>query len=502
MRKGGRARLDMLSNAEDSYSLCLQAAAQMKLEGVHPDVQVYRTLMRSASHSAAWLHAWAILDDMLLMGIKPDVAMFNSLIHAHRHRPSPLLWKIFDKMNELDVQPNSTTYTHLISLYTTDGNLEVALHYFYEMKSRGLAPQSKATQKIILLASKLGYPRLAIDIAAWHESLFVEQLELSVWLNCLAASAHECYVDGVVHCWKIVTETFNITPDEGVCVAVLQTAARHGLPDLAMDVLRVIKSAGIKWQEYHFASIVDAFCRSSQVKEALTTLNLMRSNKTPPTSRTTRPILDLISASTDVLDNAWQIIEEIQKEYKKVDTAALNILIQASVHFDDLQRAMDSYKSFSEYNASPDVETFNALLEGCVASKHRQLGDMLLDDMKAAKVKPNADTFQQMISLCLSQETYEDAFFYLEEMKAAGHVPPVTVYCKIVRRCVSVNDARYRMALEEMEDIGYAIPVSLKKDIKEYTHGSSHQVPVEDPGVQQAVRLDGAAQRYVETGGL
>ncbi len=73
-----------------------------------------------------------------------------------------------------------------------------------------------------------------------------------------------------------------------------------------------------------------------------------------------------------------------------------------------------------------------------------------------------------MIYLCLTQETYEDAFFYLEEMKAAGHVPPIRTYAKIIRRCIGANDPRYKMALEEMGEIGYSAPKSLLWEVKEY----------------------------------
>jgi hypothetical protein len=61
------------------------------------------------------------------------------------------------------------------------------------------------------------------------------------------------------------------------CMSVLQvnTAACHGSPDLATDVLRVLKLSGIEWKEYHFTALIKAFCHNSnQLKEALITLVL------------------------------------------------------------------------------------------------------------------------------------------------------------------------------------------------------------------------------------
>ncbi|KAF8722156.1 hypothetical protein AX14_010006 [Amanita brunnescens Koide BX004] len=466
-----KSSLEVSSDVRSNFARCLEAAARLKLDGTPPDLRTYSALMTSASEAGLWKYAWAILDDMLLMGIKPTVEIFNHLIHAHRHRASPVLWKALDKMNELGVQPNSVTYSFLINMFTADGNLELALRYFHEMKSLKLMPSAKSVQTLVLLAADLSLARLAIDIADWYESAATKSMGQHVWMKCLVASAQEYYGDGVTRCWKIIVGKMNLTPDEGVCLAVLNAAARHGLTDLATDVLRVLKSGGVEWQEHHFAAVVEAFCSSSQVKEAMITLSIMRNSNIPPNLKTTRPILEAISASTEELDNTWQLIDEIHEERKEVDTAALNVVLQASVLLGDLQRAMGSYKSFSEYGASPDIETFNTLLDASIASKHRQLGDTLLDEMKAAEVLPDGETFEKMIQLCLTQETYEDAFFYLEEMKAASHVPPLRTYVKIIRRCLKEGDPRFKMAVEEMGEIGYAIPDLLKRDIAKYTDG-------------------------------
>ncbi len=276
-------------------------------------------------------------------------------------------------MNELGVQPDGKTYSFLIVMYTEDRNLELALRYLHEIKSRELTPGVKAIKNIVMLAAELGHPRLAIDIATWFESKFDTPLDKIVWLKCLAGSAQEFYVspfflpfplfslcyavqvDGVTHCWNLLVNKFDVTPDEGVCLDVLHTAARYGLTDLATDVLRVLQSAGVEWQEHHFASVIEALCRNSQLKEALITLGIMRNRDMSPNSKTTRPILNAISTSVETIDDTWKIIEEILKERDQVDTAALNVLIEASVQLGDLQRAMGSYKSFEEHYVTPDI---------------------------------------------------------------------------------------------------------------------------------------------------
>ena len=285
----------------------------------------------------------------------------------------------------------------------------------------------------------------------------------------------------------------NISPNEGVCIAVLNAAARHGVPDLATDVLRVLKLSGIAWQEYHLAALIEAFCHNNQLKEALVTLHIMRSNKIIPLPTTSVSIIDSIK-NVESLDSVWAIIDEIHQKKGGLDIDALKIIIQASVSLKDLQRAVGFYKSLSDYGEKPDVTIFNTLLDGCIAAQHRQLGDDLLADMKKSNVKPDRETYEKIIRLCLTQEVYEDAFFYLEEMKAADFVPTQAVYEALVLKCQSMGDTRMDIALEEMLECGYEMSKSTSKVAsKPSTKEREMTVPV---------GLDEGTREYIETGGV
>lgn len=263
--------------------------------------------------------------------------------------------------------------------------------------------------------------------------------------------------------------------------------------------MRILKVIGASWQEYHFAPLIEAFSRAGKLKEAIMTLEIMRANGIEPVAETTRSIFTTINRDTDVLDNTWAIIEALHQEKKTIDVAALKVIIEAAVSLGDLQRAIGTYKSFSEYGVQPDLATYNHLLEGCISARHRQLGDLLLTDMKEAKIKPNHETYQNLIKLCLTQPTYEDAFFYLEEMKAAGHVPPRHVYEALVQTCFSSGDPRYTIALEEMKECGYELSPRLMAHIRAAVRRGAQIAETPKP---QLELLDGAAQRFIETGGL
>jgi pentatricopeptide repeat protein len=274
--------------------------------------------------------------------------------------------------------------------------------------------------------------------------------------------------EGVERSWAKVVNELGVIPDEGTCIQVLHTAGRHGLPALGEAALQALKRLDVVWKEYHFAPLIEAFCRAKPqaLQEAFATLTLVRESGLVPTIETARPIFDIVRADADALDNAWSVLDTLHGFGQTIDVVALNVLIQAAVGLSDLQRAVGVYKSATNISVSPDVETFNLLLAGCIGASHRSLGDQLLREMQQLGVTPDARTYERLVVLCLTQDNYEDAFFYLEEMKAQRHVPSPSVYDALIRKCVSVGDARYEIAVEEMRESGYPISLELSNYIK------------------------------------
>ena len=387
-------------------------------------------------------------------------------------------------MEDAGIEHTEGTYALLIQRYLDDSNLEMAFKLLVEMEGRGLTPTLETAEGVISLAARRRMPRLALELAENFEASSVRRLNMHVWVTCLVSSSECLYVgvistsracfnrhvfvtqkEGVLHLWPKVTDELKVLPDEGCAIEVLHTAGRHGLPELAMDVLRVLKAIGADLREHHFAPIIESFCRTNQIKDALSTLSLMRQHNIEPNSDTAHPIFEAIRVNTDAVDTAWDALEALHSEGQTVDVTAVNVIIQASVAQGDLQRAFGTYQMCSELNVKPTLDTYHFLLSGCIATRHRELGDRLIAEMKEAKIKPDARTYERLIVLCLTGETYEDAFFYLEEMKAENLYPPLSVYEAIIQRCVLEKDARYAVAVQELEEFGYTVSPELNRVI-------------------------------------
>lgn len=227
-------------------------------------------------------------------------------------------------------------------------------------------------------------------------------------------------------------------------------------------MIRTLQSLRVTWAEHHFAPLIEAFCQNGEMEQGFEVLGTMRSYDVTPNAGTAFPLYRKVVGSLQRLDGAWKTLDELNRDGKVVDITALNVVVRAAVRLEDLQRALGIYQAFPEFNATPNVDTFNFLLAGCIHTSHRQLGDKLMNEMREAGVKPDAVTFERVITLCLTQATYEDAFYYLEEMKAQGFVPAASVYESVVRKCVLTGDPRHKLAFEEMLSYGYEVSPRLQ----------------------------------------
>ncbi|KAH8107985.1 hypothetical protein BXZ70DRAFT_913562 [Cristinia sonorae] len=443
-------------------SLAMETCQKMKESNIAPDSTTYSHLLSLCAHHHAPMEAWAILEDMAAVGIIPDRAAFHDVMRAMEARELRGTWQLLQVMQQLNIEPDAKTFDIIITRTLDSDNVELALQYLALMSTRALVPLVNTAENLVRAVCGIHLPRLALDLARSFEQVSVRRLGGDVWMDCLIASAETLYIDGVRDTWKKCIHELNIIPDEGCCLQVLNAAARAGDAQLALDVIRTLQSMRITWEEHHFAPLVEAFSRTSELKQALEVLTTMSSHEVTPNAGTAQPIYHAIAGSATGLDKVWEAIDSLHASGKVVHPLALNVAVRAAVRVDDLQRALGIYKAYPDFNATPNVDTFNYLLLGCIRASHRPLGDRLMSEMKELGIKPNGDTYERLISLCLTQATYEDAFFYLEELKTEGFIPSREVYQRIIRKCVTMGDPRYKIALEELEAMGYEISQELQ----------------------------------------
>ncbi|KAJ7647386.1 hypothetical protein FB45DRAFT_733113 [Roridomyces roridus] len=481
---------------KSQFPTCFTVAAEMKVRGVAPNLVTYNTLLRALAHGGYALPTFAVLEDMLSMGISPDTTSFNHIIDAHRTETSGILPFIMRRMEELGVPPNQTTYTLLITRFADDKNLEMALQYLHAMKNHNLVPEVAAGQAVILLAANEGYPKLALDLVTFFEEKTVRKVEDSIWLACLYSSAQALYGQGVIKCWYAVVSDLAIPPDEGLCTLVLHTAARNGLPDIATDVLRVLKAMDIPREEHHFASLFEACCRAANFEMAFTTLNVMRQNGVPSTLKTVLPLVRVVQQKPELLDQLWECLDKMQAEGQLVDVTSFNAVLHSSILTQPMSRALADYNTLESRGLAQNAESFAVFLDGCISAGNVAFGELALRRLKESETPVDNNSLEKMISLHLTQEVYDDAFVFLEEMESAGFTPSRQIYEAIIIKCAAAGDSRYLVALNEMQRTWKHVSPNLK------AHAIRLYEEKQGAVSSTMVGMDRRARRFIETGGL
>lgn len=291
-------------------------------------------------------------------------------------------------------------------------------------------------------------------------------MPLQSWAQILQSSAMYQFAEGVGLAWDRVLSQPSFVPDEGLILSILAVAGRWGRSDMAVQALEMLARNSIQANEHHLNPLLEAYVNAGNIPAALKALSSMRSIGFELHANTLKPLVRRLN-TPELIDSAFFTLEDMYKAGELVDIAALNALIEASVNIRDLPRVRSTQMAAPSLGLTPNIDTFNIVLLGCVTMSHRELGDTILSEMADAGIAPSRTTYERIITLALQPPNYEDAFYYLERMKADGHKPGYNIYRALIRKCALANDRRWTMVREELESLGYKLDDLLQRDLRD-----------------------------------
>lgn len=107
------------------------------------------------------------------------------------------MWSIIRRMEAARLTLDAQTFSLILERPLAAGNLEMAVQGIGQMIDRHIVPELSIAQGTIHLACKLGYPKLAMELAETFENLSVRRLDTEVWVNLLISSAENLYVRNI-----------------------------------------------------------------------------------------------------------------------------------------------------------------------------------------------------------------------------------------------------------------------------------------------------------------
>jgi hypothetical protein len=337
----------------------------------------------------------------------------------------------------------------------------MAMEKLEEMQKAGMVPAPWVYDLLIYTLCDTSDFDDALQLMRQREANGELDISITVWYYLLDKASTAFHHDATRYVWSKRVKNEYLNPSSGMCISVLNTAARHADPRLANSVLVVLRTRAESLQPHHYEALLEAYLAASDLPSALSTLYGMASTKHTVTEATTRPLYlylrELWARPGEALALYWQRIDQAP-----IPVPAVNAVIEAQVHQSDLAAAMETYKILATLNPSgPTTATFNALLRGCHRSTRKDLAMFVAAEMVALGVAPDALTYDRLVLVCVAGKAggdhLDDAWRYVEEMVGAGWWLRGGTLATLVRRSCEAADERVWGLVEQMGERGMAV---------------------------------------------
>lgn len=213
----------------------------------------------------------------------------------------------------------------------------------------------------------------------------------------------------------------HLIPSDGMLSSVLNTAARHGDPQLAVSAVSILSTRSAV-EPYHYEALMEAYVRSKDLKSAFRVLFIMEKAGLYPDASNTRPLFAYLSSDPELPSQAWTVLVQRHADGQAVNITAINVILESCVSQLNIDLTLALYKKINTICSGPNTATFNHILQGLsktvMPSKVEAI--FLASEMNFLGIKPDELTYDRFILICIREPDYEDAFKYLDEMIKEG----------------------------------------------------------------------------------
>ncbi|KAI9879307.1 MAG: hypothetical protein M1830_008958 [Pleopsidium flavum] len=424
-----------------------------------PNLRLYTALILSNTdpQNGSAAKAARLLQEMMNEGINADSGTYHALLKVLAIHPDyNLRSDILEELRQRWFALSSAGWHDVVAGLLKEKQLELALDKLQQMQRDGGQVKSWLHDMFTYTLCEVEEFEAATALLKHRIAGGEMMISANLWFFFLdTAIANIPKYEATLYAWKKRVESEYLNPPSGICLNVLITAARQGDARLATDVFRVLGNRKTKFELHQYETLVEAYIGSGDVKTALTILCIMKASGLEPEEGSTRSLFQHFRQNSQRPKEAFDMLRDLRKAGRAVPTSAVNSVIEASVHLEDLSQAINHYKQLHTVSPDgPNTATFNALFRGCNTAHRKDLAMFLAAEMLALKVAPDALTYDRLLIVCLDHDDYEDAFRYFAEMKGRGWMPRQGTLVAMVKKCAERGDGRAFDVFHEIQGEG------------------------------------------------
>lgn len=403
-----------------------------------------------------------LLQDMEDTGVVPDSAILHAALRVLAVHPDYLLRShVLAELRQRWHSLNSNGWHDVVLGLLRDRQLERALDTLEQMLREGVVPHPWLYDIVIYTLCAAEEFDEALRLLQFRIDSDNRPISPTLWAHALDCASRALHHPLTLFAFDARVRSSYLNPSSGVCINILNTAARQGDPYLATSVFQVLsRRSGTPIERHHYEALLETYVVSKDLRKAFTLLGTMEKAGIAPTEGSTRPLFTYLRHSRKYPPYAYKLLCSLRDDGHTILIQAVNVIIESYIHHQNFPAALELYKSMQTLSSSlrPNIATFNALFRGCALHKRKADSMFLAGEMVALEVSPNALTYDRLLLVCLTSDTVLDnAWRYFDEMKAVGWWPRGGTLARLAKEACLKRDPRvWDLVLDE--ERGRGIP--------------------------------------------
>ncbi|KAI9293614.1 hypothetical protein K502DRAFT_325235 [Neoconidiobolus thromboides FSU 785] len=447
---------------------------KIKTKNIQPDLVTFNLILSSIQFNKDFNLSLNVLKDLLSLGLTPDVITINHLLEIAIN--SGLKIELVKEIaKELNIKLNSQSYEIILKGYFLRKEYEsLILYYERYLTKKDIQLSYKTYQMIIITHCKLGQFDLVLELIQKPNKKILnwaipsDPIHLVTYLRLFLENYH---IKGSSYLFQLISNK-GIHLDEGTCLNALNVAGRYGDTMLTTLSLKALSKIKVNLKEQHFIPIIESYLKGNKMEDYEKAIYLLKLMEQSHLKLEYKLLGNQMTEYFITNLHQSKLFFQFLKENNINFILCYNLLLSTYWEIMDVGRANEIFNLIlTNDDLTPDIDTFNIMLKGYSKSNSIDKKDALLTQMTSYNIPKDQETYTQLIQLILapltlSNHNYEEAFTYLEEMKQKNYLPSYHLYATLIRRCAKARDPRAYIALDEMFQLGYNPPPSLRRYIE------------------------------------
>lgn len=427
--------------------------------GEEADIRIYSALILcNVNPEGSVANVLEVLKEIQEKRLQLDFNACHDVLKVLAVHPDYLLQtEILDTMKDRWYELSLEGWHDVIAGLLRSMQFEMALERLDEMQERGMTVRPWLYDMAIYILAQADELDEVLRLLQIRAELKGQIISACLWNHVLDIASRSLHYDLICLVWDRRVRRGYLNPSTGICLNVLNAAARNGDAELATDVFRMLGDRNMVFEPLHYEMLVEAYINAGELPSAFKILNVMKESRVMPDDNTIRPIVMYMNKDKVRPKEGFDILKH-EKDHNsalKLPAAAMNACIESAVHHGQLELAVEFYKTMHVFcYRGADTTTFNLLIKGCVTAERKDLAMSLVKEMLSRHVQANQLTYDRLMLVCLHDPDYEDAIRYYQEMRSLGFVPRNGTLVGLVKKMAEAGDDRTARFLEDIEKMG------------------------------------------------